>query len=64
MKHWPEYAPTEILPGLWQGGTEDDEVLGYPETDWVWWRDMFQPRISVINQELRRATKEERDLAS
>ena len=30
MKHWPEYAPTEILPGLWQGGTEDDEVLGYP----------------------------------
>ena len=30
MKHWPEYAPTEILPGLWQGGTEDDDVLSYP----------------------------------
>ena len=27
---WPEYAPTEILPGLWQGGTEDDEVVGCP----------------------------------
>jgi hypothetical protein len=25
---WPEYAPDEILPGLWQGGTEDDEVVG------------------------------------
>jgi hypothetical protein len=30
MKHWPEYAPTEILPGLWQGGTEDDDVVGCP----------------------------------
>ena len=27
---WPEYAPDEILPGLWQGGTEDHEVLGFP----------------------------------
>lgn len=27
---WPEYAPDEILPGLWQGGTEDDHVLGCP----------------------------------
>ena len=25
---WPDYAPDEILPGLWQGGTEDDEVVG------------------------------------
>lgn len=25
---WPEYAPSEILPGLWQGGTENDEVIG------------------------------------
>lgn len=25
---WPAYAPSEILPGLWQGGTEDDEVIG------------------------------------
>lgn len=25
---WPAYAPHEILPGLWQGGTEDDDVLG------------------------------------
>lgn len=25
---WPAYAPDEILPGLWQGGTEDDEVVG------------------------------------
>ena len=27
---WPEYAPTEILPRLWQGGTEDHDVLGEP----------------------------------
>jgi len=25
---WPTYAPDEILPGLWQGGTEDDHVVG------------------------------------
>ena len=30
MHNWPEYAPTEILPGLWQGGTEDHEVVGCP----------------------------------
>ena len=28
---WPEYAPDEILPGLWQGGTEDDAVIGCPK---------------------------------
>jgi hypothetical protein len=27
---WPAYTADEILPGLFQGGTEDDEVLGYP----------------------------------
>ena len=27
---WPACTPDEILPGLFQGGTEDDEVLGYP----------------------------------
>ena len=27
---WPEYAPDEILPGLWQGGTEDGDVVGCP----------------------------------
>jgi len=25
---WPSYAPDEVLPGLWQGGTEDDHVVG------------------------------------
>jgi hypothetical protein len=25
---WPAYAPDEIAPGLWQGGTEDDHVIG------------------------------------
>lgn len=25
---WPAYAPDEILPGLFQGGTEDDHVVG------------------------------------
>jgi hypothetical protein len=25
---WPTYAPDEIVPGLWQGGTEDDHVVG------------------------------------
>lgn len=24
---WPAYAPDEILPGLFQGGTEDDDVV-------------------------------------
>ena len=27
---WPAYTPDEILPGLFQGGTEDHEVVGYP----------------------------------
>jgi len=27
---WPAYAPDQILPGLFQGGTEDDAVIGYP----------------------------------
>lgn len=27
---WPEYAPDEVLPGLFQGGTEDAEVIGHP----------------------------------
>ena len=27
---WPAYSPDEILPGLWQGGTEDDDVLDRP----------------------------------
>lgn len=27
---WPEYAPTQIVPGLYQGGTEDDDVLSVP----------------------------------
>ena len=30
---WPEYAPDEILPRLWQGGTEDDDVVGCPTPD-------------------------------
>jgi hypothetical protein len=25
---WPDFAADEILPGLFQGGTEDDEVVG------------------------------------
>lgn len=28
---WPSYAPDEILPGLYQGGTEDDAVIGNPK---------------------------------
>jgi len=27
---WPAYTPDLILPGLYQGGTEDDAVIGYP----------------------------------
>lgn len=30
---WPDYAPDEVLPGLFQGGTEDHEVIGYPAAD-------------------------------
>jgi len=29
---WPAYAPSEILPGLWQGGTEDHDVIGSPKS--------------------------------
>ena len=28
--HMPAYAGSEILPGLYQGGTEDDEVVSVP----------------------------------
>lgn len=27
---WPDTAPTEILPGLWQGGTSEANHLGMP----------------------------------
>jgi hypothetical protein len=27
---WPDTAPTEILPGLWQGGTSESSHLGMP----------------------------------
>ena len=27
---WPDYAPDEILPRLWQGGTECGDVIGQP----------------------------------
>jgi hypothetical protein len=27
---WPDPAPTEILPGLWQGGTSESSHLGQP----------------------------------
>jgi len=27
---WPDTAPTEILPGLWQGGTSESDHLGQP----------------------------------
>ena len=30
---WPDYAPDMILPGLFQGGTQDDEVIGCPAPD-------------------------------
>lgn len=30
---WPEFAPDQILPGLFQGGTPDEEVLGCPAPD-------------------------------
>ena len=26
--NWPAYAPDQILPGLFQGGTENDQVVG------------------------------------
>jgi hypothetical protein len=34
--HWqqPPYAPTEIVPGLHQGGTEDRDVLSLPGDDY------------------------------
>lgn len=32
---WPEYAPTQIVPGLFQGGTEDDDVVSMPGSDFA-----------------------------
>ena len=29
-RRWPDPAPTEILPGLWQGGTSESSLLGQP----------------------------------
>ena len=29
-RSWPDPAPTEILPGLWQGGTSESSLLGRP----------------------------------
>jgi hypothetical protein len=30
---WPDVAPTEILPGLWMGGTSEDDYIGMPTPD-------------------------------
>jgi len=30
---WPAPEPDQILPGLWQGGTPDDEVIGHAAPD-------------------------------
>lgn len=30
MQAWPTWEPNEILPGLWQGGTQDEGVIGCP----------------------------------
>lgn len=32
---WPEYAPTMIVPGLFQGGTEDDDVMSVAGSDFA-----------------------------
>jgi hypothetical protein len=46
---WPAYAPDEILPGLWQGGTEDDHVVGgVIPRDHHRVLDGRQPRFDVI----------------
>jgi len=43
---WPEYAPNEILPGLLQGGTEDDEVVGRRAIESLY--DRHQPFDLVV----------------
>ena len=30
LPYWPEAAPHEILPGPWQGGTDEDAEVGKP----------------------------------
>ena len=30
LPYWPEAAPHEILPGLWQGGTDEEAEVGRP----------------------------------
>ena len=32
---WPDYAPTQIVPGLFQGGTEDDDVMSVADSDFA-----------------------------
>lgn len=35
LDDWPDYAPTQIAPGLFQGGTEDHDVLSLPGDDFA-----------------------------
>ncbi len=35
LDDWPDYAPTEIAPGLFQGGTEDHDVVSLPGDDFA-----------------------------
>ena len=46
---WPSYTPDEILPGLYQGGTEDDHVVGaaIPANHYAWGKQEFDVVVTL-----------------
>jgi len=46
---WPSYTPDEILPGLYQGGTEDDLVVGaaIPADHYAWGKHEFDVVVTL-----------------
>ena len=33
------------------------ELLGYAQPEWVWWRDTFEPRMEALHEVLRTACR-------
>ncbi len=46
---WPSYTPDEILPGLYQGGTEDEHVVGgaVPANHYAWGKHEFDVVVTL-----------------
>jgi hypothetical protein len=48
LRDWPSYTPTEIVPGLFQGGTEDHDVLSEPLPTGAGWSRAGYPFDLVV----------------